>query len=235
MKKLLILLMLIWVSGSLSAQSIGDYVGTELLSSPDKRFLITIDFYQGEAGGIPKRTFLYKLPLDTSNRVALENYSQFHWSRDSKHFYANVGNGGKQMMTSSVIIYDEKGQKVRTILSGTSLGLFMDGSGIYMKEFDETGKWIGPRLMTYDMTDNKSGEYFVFGDSLSFWNEQIDQICYPMKAKSHWGGILVALYEKGDPDIMYTFIVHDQKGIIFQKKGDYLNMEYPPEDGLMKK
>ena len=219
-----IFLLLIFCVTSFSQN--GEYLFTEILQSPNKKFAIATDFIMTEIGCHPNKSTFYKLPLDNNSKgVDVINSNCYEWSRDSELFSTQKSVENKevnrQSVTSEIYIYDNNGSLIQTIKYGTSFLFLNSSSGIYKNEFDENGNWIAPRLIKYNLNKKTSEEYYIFSDSLSFFPEQIDLYEFPKRSDFHYGGIRTLLFKKGSPDIYYTFIVNNKNEIIFVKKGDY--------------
>ena len=144
-----ILILLICV---ISYSQNGEYLFTEILQSPNKKYAITTDFIMTEMGNYPKKSTLYKLPLyNNIMGVELVNSNNYEWSRDSELFSTQISVNNKeinrQSLTSEIYVYNNNGVLVQTMKYGTSF-FFLDKSyGIYKNEFDENVNWIAPRLI----------------------------------------------------------------------------------------
>ena len=143
----------------------GEYLFTEILQSPNKKYAVTTDFIMTEIGSYPNKSTLYKLPLNNIKGIELINSNNYEWTIDSELFSTQIIVDNKeinrQSLTSEIYIYDNSGALIHTI-NGTSF-FFLDKSyGIYKSEFDENGNWIAPRLIKYNIKEKTSETYYVF-------------------------------------------------------------------------
>lgn len=193
-----------------------------------------------EVGGLPRSTMLYKLPIDQNEGIEIPASTNYFWSGDSKYFTTQrileqFIADGDQTLKSEILIYNLEGVIVKTIRYGTSMRIFSRNFMIYMNEFDKAGNWISPRLMKYDIKSDTSTIYYEFGDSLTFWSELVDCASPPKLVDAHYGGLRGLIFKKGNPQIYYTFVVHNKKGLIFWIKGNYTNIDDLPEEGIVYK
>lgn len=216
-----------------------EYLFTDILQSPNRKYAIATDFIMSEIGGYPYKSTFYKLPFEENVKgIKIINSNNYEWSRDSELFSTQIGikQVDRQSITSVIFIYNKNGSLIDSIKYGTSLFFIDKSQGIYKNEFGDNGNWIAPRLIRYNLNDRTKEEFYVFSDSLSFFPEQIDLFWFPKRCDYIYRGVRTLMYKKGDPNTVYTFIVNNKNEIIFCKKGDYLNWNHSlPKDGFLNK
>jgi len=241
MRTSIISLLITLFSFSLLAQS-SEYLFTDFFQSPNKKYLITADYYMTEAGGFPSKSTFYKLPLEeNTNGKEIVNSQNYYWSRNSNFFTTQKAIDNiqidRQSVASEIYIYNNNGDLIDTIKYGSSLYFIDESTAIYKSEFDDSGKWIAPRLVKYNLEKKTKEALIILSDTLSFFNEQIDIYQYPIPPDHIYGGFRTLVYKKGKPGIPYTLIIKENNEIVFIKKGDYSTNDYYtlPKDGFRKK
>jgi hypothetical protein len=113
-----------------------------------------------------------------------------------------------------LIIFNSDGIELKRIRYGTSAIEYSENKWLYKVDFDYNGHKVAPRLEIYDLLTDSNTTYYQFGDSLSFWGEQVDGICYPLSPKFKGNKTEVELYKIDNPTISYIVLIDNKKRLI---------------------
>jgi len=104
------------------------------------------------------------------------------WSEDSKFFITTKIFTGENydlhwngyIMTGTILIYNVEDNKSYELGSGISPCFTYDGQIVFLKEFNNSGKKINPRLCISDINGSAYKELYVLPYNYDFWGEIID-------------------------------------------------------------
>lgn len=216
--KAITILILVLVTSEVFSQT-GDYLSTDFILSPDKKKAIAIDYYMSESGGHPSSCKLYNMPIDCNKFKILPNSPTFIWSVKSNlivtqvPFESNIVDNYQRIKTD-LIIFNSDGIELKRIRYGTSAIEYSENKWLYKVDFDNNGHKVAPRLEIYDLLTDSISSYYQFADSLSFWGEQVDGICYPQRPKFKGNKTEVELYKIDNPTISYIALIDNKKRLI---------------------